>query len=134
MIVLFIDGRAPHDSIRRLRELTAQFGDPILEALELAVSGVTDLRHGDTARGFTRLDEAMLPVIAGRVPAEWGGDIYCTVIHVCRDLADFTRMAEWTSATRRGCRTSPARRSIPESVAYTASNCAERMASGPRPR
>lgn len=104
MIVLFVDGRAPHDSIRRLRELTAQFGDPILEALELAVSGVTDLRHGDTARGFTRLDEAMLPVIAGRVPAEWGGDIYCTVIHVCHDLADFTRMAEWTSATERWCR------------------------------
>lgn len=101
MFELFVEGRAPHASITQLRALNAELRDPLIETLELAVSGVSELRHGDVARGFAQLDEAMLPVIAGHVPAEWGGDIYCTVIHVCHDLADFTRMAEWTSATER---------------------------------
>lgn len=104
MFMLFLEGRVPEAAIRRLHELATTTGDPVIEALELAVCGVSELRHGDVTRGFAQLDEAMLPVIAGQVPAEWGGDIYCTVIHVCHDLADFARMADWTNATERWCR------------------------------
>ncbi|MDP3949081.1 LuxR family transcriptional regulator [Microbacterium sp.] len=103
MHALFVTGASPDDSIRRLRALSGAHRDPALEALELAVSGAADLRRGETARGFARLDEAMLPVIAGHLPPEWGGDLYCTVIHVCHQLADFRRMADWTSVTERWC-------------------------------
>ncbi len=102
MIALHFGG-APDDGIRRLRELTERFRDPALEAFEITASGLADLRSGQTDRGFARLDEAMLPVIAGQIPMEWAGDIYCTVIHVCHELADFQRMSDWTSATERWC-------------------------------
>lgn len=103
MSEVLIEGRPAPESLDRLQHLARVLRDPALDALALTVAGVTDLRHGDVARGFARLDEAMLPVIAGQVPAEWGGDIYCTVIHVCHELADFQRMADWTSATERWC-------------------------------
>ena len=43
----------------------------------------------------------MLPVVAGRLPPEWAGEIYCTVIHACHELGDLHRMRAWTDATER---------------------------------
>ncbi|MGV9193993.1 LuxR family transcriptional regulator [Microbacterium sp. MC2] len=103
MTEVMIHGTAAADSIARLHDLATRLRDPAVEAFDLTVSGVADLRHGDVARGFARLDEAMLTVIGGQVRPEWGGDIYCTVIHVCHELADFPRMADWTRATEQWC-------------------------------
>ena len=44
------------------------------------------VRRGDTREGFSDLDEAMLPVVAGQVDALWSGDLYCTVVHLCDEL------------------------------------------------
>ena len=103
MLVLMENAPPPTECIHRLEELAQRLGDSAVDSLWMAVSGVSELRHGDRARGFAQLDEAMLPVLAGEVPVEWAGDIYCTVIHVCHELADFRRMADWTSATERWC-------------------------------
>jgi DNA-binding NarL/FixJ family response regulator len=46
----------------------------------------------------------MLGVLAGEVDPEWGGDIFCATIHVCHELADYQRMADWTQATEEWCR------------------------------
>jgi DNA-binding NarL/FixJ family response regulator len=40
-------------------------------------------------------------VLAGQVPALWGGDIYCSVIHLCEALGDLARMRAWTDALHR---------------------------------
>ncbi|MGP4032181.1 LuxR C-terminal-related transcriptional regulator [Pseudarthrobacter sp. 1C304] len=72
---------------------------PALTSLSLVLAGLADLRSGSTASGFAQLDEAMLPVLAGRLPPEWAGEIYCTVIHACHELADLPRMRAWTDAT-----------------------------------
>ncbi|WP_214467568.1 helix-turn-helix transcriptional regulator [Microbacterium flavescens] len=91
------------EHVDRLADLARRFPDPAVEALALAGRGLAALRSDDSARGFALLDEAMLPVLAGRLPAEWAGDIYCTVIHVSHELAEFRRMEEWTRATERWC-------------------------------
>ncbi|MHC3000083.1 LuxR C-terminal-related transcriptional regulator [Microbacterium sp. HJ5] len=93
-----------HDEVDRLADLARRFPDPAVESLALAVRGLAVLRSGDSARGFALLDEAMLPVLAGHLAAEWAGDIYCTIIHVCHELADFRRMEAWTRATEQWCR------------------------------
>lgn len=90
-------------AVEQLAELARRYPEPAIESLSMVVTGVAELRRGDTARGFALLDEAMLPVLAGRIAAEWAGDIYCTIIHVCHELADFRRMEDWTRATETWC-------------------------------
>lgn len=89
--------------IQRLTDLSRRFPEPAVECLSLVVRGLAELRRAQSSQGFALLDEAMLPVLAGRLPAEWAGDVYCTVIHVCHELADFRRMEDWTRATEQWC-------------------------------
>ena len=46
----------------------------------------------------------MLPVLAGAVPPLWAGDIYCTVIHLCHQLADLAPDAGLDRCARRAGR------------------------------
>jgi DNA-binding CsgD family transcriptional regulator len=76
---------------------------PELGSFALVLSGLAAVRRGQAARGFEDLDQALLPVMAGDVSAEWGGDIYCSVIHLCYELADYSRMRAWTDALAAWC-------------------------------
>ena len=49
------------------------------------------------------LDEAMLPVQAGRIPPDMAGNLYCQMIAICWELVDLRRAREWTAATERWC-------------------------------
>ncbi|MDX2376913.1 LuxR C-terminal-related transcriptional regulator [Microbacterium sp. LRZ72] len=99
------DGEAWADAaVARITALAERFPDPVLRSLSLVVTGMSHLRRGGTAEGFALLDEAMLSVLAGELPGEWAGDVYCTTIHLCHGLADFRRMEDWTAATERWCR------------------------------
>lgn len=90
-------------AVKQLSSMARRYDAPELESFAMALSGLVSVRAGETVRGFRDLDEAMLPVLAGRVPAEWGGDIYCSVIHLCHELADFGRMRAWTDSLNRWC-------------------------------
>ncbi|WP_448809124.1 LuxR C-terminal-related transcriptional regulator [Agromyces bauzanensis] len=94
----------PEEWVVRLRDLAQRLPDRAVTTLSLVVSGMADLRGGEVARGFARLDEAMLDVLAGEIEPEWGGDIFCTTIRACYELADHRRMADWTQATEEWCR------------------------------
>ncbi|MET4622597.1 DNA-binding NarL/FixJ family response regulator [Arthrobacter sp. 2762] len=86
-----------------LKEMTRKHDSPELASFGYMLSGLAAVRTGQSARGFQDLDEAMLPVMAGQVPAEWGGDIYCSIIHLCYEMADFARMRAWTDALATWC-------------------------------
>jgi DNA-binding NarL/FixJ family response regulator len=88
----------------RLDHLGRQLRAPQLTSLGLVLAGLADVHEGLAASGFAKLDEAMLPVLAGRMPPEWAGEIYCTVINACHALGDLSRMRAWTEATERWCR------------------------------
>lgn len=88
---------------RELAALARRVPDPALSALALVLAGLADLRRGHTSAGFAQLDEAMLPVLAGRLGPEWAGEVYCTVIHACHELGDLDRMRAWTRATEQWC-------------------------------
>ena len=78
--------------------------DPALTCFARVLYGLAGVRSGRTAEGFAALDEAMLEVLAGRVRPKWAGDIYCTVIHLSHQLADWGRMRAWTDALDRWAR------------------------------
>lgn len=84
-----------------LRALARRFDDESLDALAGVLSGVAAVWTGRTTEGFGDLDEAMLAVVSGAVPAQWAGDVYCTVIHLCHLLGDLVRMRAWTDALGR---------------------------------
>jgi DNA-binding CsgD family transcriptional regulator len=84
-----------------LHEAARRHDDPTLACFGLVLEGMAAVRRGRTAEGFAALDQAMLPVLAGRVEALWAGDIYCTTIHLCEELADLGRMRQWTESLAR---------------------------------
>ena len=84
-----------------LHDMAREYDDPALACFALVLEGMADVRRGRTTEGFAALDEAMLPVLAGRVEALWAGDIYCTTIHLCDELADLGRMRQWTESLSR---------------------------------
>jgi DNA-binding CsgD family transcriptional regulator len=95
------DAGAAEAAAAELHELHQQHDDPLLGCFALVLEGMAAVRRGETAQGFAALDEAMLPVLAGKVDAHWAGDIYCTTIHTCEALADLARMRDWTEALAR---------------------------------
>ncbi|UKA51414.1 helix-turn-helix transcriptional regulator [Arthrobacter sp. FW305-123] len=87
----------------RLKELSHRLAAPELAGFASMLAGLAAVRSGDARNGFRDLDEAMLPVLAGELPPEWGGDIYCSVIHLCYEMANYARMRAWTDAMASWC-------------------------------
>ena len=81
-----------------LQEFVSRRNSPGLTALCLAANGLSKIPFARTGEAMADLDEAMMPVLAGQVPVDWAGDIYCAVIHECYRLGDMNRMKTWTNA------------------------------------
>lgn len=90
---------------RQMQGLGRDLGEPMVECFGLALEGSLRIRGGEPGRGFELLDEAMLPVLAGRVPPESSGNLYCQMMSICHDLADVPRARRWTRATEQWCDT-----------------------------
>ncbi len=84
-----------------LQQLGLELGDETFTAFGLLVEGMSEIRRGRLREGFALMDEAMLPVLADRVAADWAGNIYCTIMAICYDVMDLRRAREWTRATER---------------------------------
>ena len=87
----------------RVRDGAQRASDNTLLSLALMTAGTALLRKGAVADGMALLDEAMLPVRAGRIPPDMAGNLYCQMIAVCWELFDLRRAREWTAATERWC-------------------------------
>jgi DNA-binding CsgD family transcriptional regulator len=83
-------------------------GDADLAAVAMQLQGRALVAHGRIAQGLALLDEAMTCVLAGELTPLGTGWVYCSVILVCKDLADLQRASEWTEAARVWCEALPA--------------------------
>jgi ATP/maltotriose-dependent transcriptional regulator MalT len=92
---------------RQVKEAGQRFASPTFTSLGLLSEAMVAIERGQLKRGLTLMDEAMLPVLAGQVQPEWAGNIYCQMMAVCHDLADFNRARQWTTATQRWCEELP---------------------------
>lgn len=90
-------------AVPRLIEMAADLEAPVLESLALALEGELRVRQGETERGFGLLDEAMLPVLAGRIPPDMAGNLYCQMMSLCDHLVDVSRARRWTATTETWC-------------------------------
>ncbi|MEV6238346.1 LuxR C-terminal-related transcriptional regulator [Lentzea sp. NPDC051838] len=88
---------------REIRPLGVRFADPALVAVTTASEGRVLIGRGRVAEGLALLDEAMAAVVAGELPEEWAGNIYCNVIAICHELVDLRRMRTWTDGLELWC-------------------------------
>ena len=88
---------------REVADIANRYGDETLCAMALVGHGVALIKLGRVDDGLAVLDEAMLPVVAGRVRPAYAGNIYCQLMSVCHELADLRRAEQWTDATARWC-------------------------------
>ncbi|WP_027057984.1 helix-turn-helix transcriptional regulator [Mesorhizobium loti] len=65
------------------------------------------LRQGRIEEGIVSLDEAMLPVVDGKLSPVVTGLIYCNLIDACRQIYAFDRSREWTDAMSNWCGSQP---------------------------
>ncbi|TVR25220.1 MAG: hypothetical protein EA387_04495 [Nitriliruptor sp.] len=88
---------------REMQSLATTHDDPTLCAMALVLEGIATVRSGQVTDGLALCDEAMLPIRAGDVERSWAGNLYCLVMALCFELADFERARAWTDATERWC-------------------------------
>ena len=82
----------------RAAEIGAHASDPDLLSLALHFQGRAVLKDGRAKLGLALLDEAMVAVVAGEVWPPVAGNIYCSMIDACQEIADLRRAQEWTDA------------------------------------
>ncbi len=89
-------------------EIADRHGNQGLVGLGLMLQGRARIAQGKLDEGCASLDEAMTLVLSGRLDTYFTGAVYCTVIAVCRDVADMRRASEWTEAASAWCSSLPA--------------------------
>ncbi|GAB4098718.1 helix-turn-helix transcriptional regulator [Sinomonas halotolerans] len=87
----------------QVRSLARRHRVEALDAFALVLEGSARVIRGHVDEGFSLLDESLLPVVAGAVDPVWGGDIYCSVIHLSHEIGDYARMRAWTDALGAWC-------------------------------
>jgi DNA-binding NarL/FixJ family response regulator len=84
-----------------------RFHDPDLLAVGLNLEGRLAIYTGRVAEGLRTLEEAMVGVLAGEVSPLFSGQVYCSAIEACQEVADLGRAGEWTHALTTWCESQP---------------------------
>jgi DNA-binding CsgD family transcriptional regulator len=102
-LMVMRDSEALAVRVQALRDICRQIDTPALTALCQVAEALAAISETRLTDAFNLLDEAMLPVLAGQVPLDWAGDIYCVVLNQFYYLADLPRMRAWTESMERWC-------------------------------
>jgi tetratricopeptide (TPR) repeat protein len=87
----------------RAHQIGRQLADADLAALALHDQGRVLVALGRVEEGMALMDEAMAEAVGGSLGAMATGKIYCNMIAVCEQLADFRRAGEWSEEAGRWC-------------------------------
>ncbi len=91
----YAEGRA---TAERAAEIGGRAGDADLVAFGLSLQGRALVWDGRVGEGLALLDEAMVAVVAGELSPVVAGTVYCGVIELCQEVAEWRRAQEWTEA------------------------------------
>ena len=81
--------------------------DANLVALGLSCQGRLLIYTGRVRDGLALLDEAMVGLTDPDVSPIIAGNVYCSMVEACQELADYRRMTEWTTLLTRWCQLQP---------------------------
>jgi class 3 adenylate cyclase len=104
---LMASGRGEYDGalehIRKALDIATRHHDRDLLAQATLREGVARVNKGDVDEGLALIDEVTASAVAGDLNPMSTAIIYCNAIDTCRDLADYSRAAEWTETATRWC-------------------------------
>jgi class 3 adenylate cyclase len=104
---LIANGRGDFDEalehIARALEIATRHHDRDLLAQATLREGVVRVHKGEVDAGLALIDEVSASAVAGELNPLSTAIIYCNTIDACRDLADYSRAAQWTETTTRWC-------------------------------
>jgi class 3 adenylate cyclase len=104
---MIASGRGDYDKalehIALALDLATRHHDRNLLAQATLREGVARVNKGDVDDGLALIDEVTASAVAGDLNPMSTAIIYCNAIDACRDLADYSRAAEWTETATRWC-------------------------------
>ena len=84
-------------------EIGHRFHDRDLLAWAEMYRGMVLVDRGDVEEGWVLLEGVATAAVGGELGGYTTGGVFCNVISVCRDLADYGRASEWADAATRWC-------------------------------
>jgi class 3 adenylate cyclase len=104
---MIASGRSDYDAalthIQNALDIATRHHDRDLLALATLREGVARVNKGQVDDGLALIDEVTASAVAGDLDPMSTAIIYCNAIDTCRDLADYSRAAEWTETATRWC-------------------------------
>ena len=76
-------------------------------AVGLSSQGGCSSTLGQVREGLALLDEAMVGLADPDVSPILAGQSYCSMVEACQEIADYRRMADWTTTLTQWCRMQP---------------------------
>ena len=91
----------------RVTEAGRRCGDVNLVCVGLSSEGRLRITLGQVREGLALLDEAMVGLADPDVSPILAGQSYCSMVEACQEIADYRRMADWTTTLTQWCRLQP---------------------------
>ena len=105
--VIAYEGEGDYDKAihhaRSALDIATKHGDRDLMAIALEDQGRALVSQGEVEKGMAMMDEATVAAVSGDLSPMATGVVYCNLITVCEDIADYARAGEWTDAAKRWC-------------------------------
>jgi ATP/maltotriose-dependent transcriptional regulator MalT len=92
------DHAEAREALAQAAGIGARAGDADLVAFALYLQGRALVWEGRVGEGLAKLDEAMVAVAAGELSPVVAGTVYCGMIELCQEVAEWRRAQEWTEA------------------------------------
>jgi len=89
--------------IDRAVEIAGRSSDRDLLAWAVMRRGMVLVAMGRMDEGWSLMEEVSAAAVGGELGSYTTGAVFCNVVSMCRDLADFARAREWSDAATRWC-------------------------------
>jgi class 3 adenylate cyclase len=89
--------------VERALQIAEQFGDRDLLAWAVMRRGMVLVSMGRIDEGWSLMEEVAAAAAGGELGVYTTGAVFCNVVSMSRDMADYTRAREWSDAAKRWC-------------------------------